>query len=489
MKEIYRFRSIDKVISTEELDIKNLDGSLAKGRDELRKQQIFFSALDKLNDPMEGHKDIYWQGDEIAWNNFLRHYLMCLEQIFSLYLIGGEEFALSVEQIPIFKKYSDFPTPQYARNFQEICDLFFAHEHIKKCVQFFVSRKNPPIRKNELLLYLDSLHFYALQCISEIFYTKGLINNQGKFANFNLSKTVLTEQYFSTLNKLKEEHPDKPDVIETLSMASSHARSQLKLISQYNNDAISPNKRFFIEEFSSLYLKQIEKLLYPNSYIACFSKDYRNASMWSHYAGNHEGICFQFKLQTKEKMVLNGIIGISGDKTGTRDIMGDSSHHVHMVNYKNKFPEIDFFRSLGSLPIPHIWEVWGLDQQNKKSLCFEYLDSKNESAWRDEYWQRCMDILVTKTDDWSYEEEIRLVLCPTVIDGPKASTSMTYSFNELEGIIFGINTRQDYKTKIIKIIEDKCREIGRKDFKFYQAYYCSNSGKIEKAALSLLTFK
>ena len=47
---IYRFRSIDKVLSSEDLgNPKNTEGY-----DELRKQQIYLSWLENLNDPMEG---------------------------------------------------------------------------------------------------------------------------------------------------------------------------------------------------------------------------------------------------------------------------------------------------------------------------------------------------------------------------------------------------------------------------------------------------
>jgi hypothetical protein len=42
---------------------------------ELENQEIYFASPQKLNDPMEGFKDIFWRGDEIIWANLLRHYL------------------------------------------------------------------------------------------------------------------------------------------------------------------------------------------------------------------------------------------------------------------------------------------------------------------------------------------------------------------------------------------------------------------------------
>ncbi len=65
---------------------------------------------------------------------------------------------------------------------------------------------------------------------------------------------------------------------------------------------------------------------------------------------------------------------------------------------------------------------------------------------------------------------------------------LKYNFNDLEGIIFGIRTSLDDKLKISKIIEKKCKELGRTDFKFYQAYFSRQRGKIEYSEMSLLKF-
>ena len=62
LSHLYRFRSIYAVID----------------RSELSNQEIYFAPSEKLNDPMEGYKDVFWSGDLIVWRNLLRHYLLCL---------------------------------------------------------------------------------------------------------------------------------------------------------------------------------------------------------------------------------------------------------------------------------------------------------------------------------------------------------------------------------------------------------------------------
>lgn len=54
---------------------RKVENILGKYR-ELENQEIYFSEIDALNDPMEGFRDFYWSGDLIVWQNFLKHYLL-----------------------------------------------------------------------------------------------------------------------------------------------------------------------------------------------------------------------------------------------------------------------------------------------------------------------------------------------------------------------------------------------------------------------------
>jgi hypothetical protein len=51
---LYRFRPVDDLLDTHE---------------ELAKQEIYFAPPEKLNDPMEAYKDVFWSGDLIVWRN------------------------------------------------------------------------------------------------------------------------------------------------------------------------------------------------------------------------------------------------------------------------------------------------------------------------------------------------------------------------------------------------------------------------------------
>jgi len=54
ISHLYRFRPVDAVLGEYE---------------ELAKQETYFAPPEKLNDPMEGYKDVFWSGDLIVWRN------------------------------------------------------------------------------------------------------------------------------------------------------------------------------------------------------------------------------------------------------------------------------------------------------------------------------------------------------------------------------------------------------------------------------------
>jgi hypothetical protein len=110
--------------------------------------------------------------------------------------------------------------------------------------------------------------------------------------------------------------------------------------------------------------------------------------------------------------------------------------------------------------------------------------------WQNKYWNAYEHAITRKLKAWAYEQEYRLTLSGmyTNFSEPKSRT-LTYDFNDLEGIIFGIKTPMERKLAICTIIEEKCRAAGRTDFKFYQAFYSRALGTIEHAEMGLLKFK
>lgn len=93
INEFYRFRSISSLIGNFE---------------ELENQSIYFAEPQFLNDPMEGYRDVYWEGDFIVWRNLFNHYLLCLEKACSLVIISGEEHQFVKMIYPFFLEQTTF---------------------------------------------------------------------------------------------------------------------------------------------------------------------------------------------------------------------------------------------------------------------------------------------------------------------------------------------------------------------------------------------
>jgi hypothetical protein len=83
----------------------------------------------------EGFKDIFWEGDLIAWKNLFSHYLLCANMAFSLWSICAEEIPISWDQIPILDPHGFAPTDEFKEHNKELIEQFFADPLISNYIQ------------------------------------------------------------------------------------------------------------------------------------------------------------------------------------------------------------------------------------------------------------------------------------------------------------------------------------------------------------------
>lgn len=471
---LYRFRSIN---------------ALLDGFNELENQEIYFATMEQLNDPMEGFKDIYWQGDEVVWKNLLKHYLYCLYMFYGAVCVAGAEHELSLNHISVFQDKEIMEIQKANGIYPRICDNFLKNPIIKSLLND-LAHKSRKIKRSELCFYLRTIHLFALGKIDEYHVKQGFPS----FINGKIKKKV--EQSLNVLKQFKntisiyENTPNADEIIPTLFDSAEFVNLQQNLIADYNQLFEEKNKRLLLIDFPEAYLKQINLLLYPDYYTACFNTKYSNASMWGHYATSHKGVCLKFKVkkENSEKPALSLFLPTSISGTKEKNII--SRNYVNLefkkVCYSNKYPSINFFESLGRLSGLILNEYW-YTCDGESSICAENV-FKNKNDWREEYWAKNEQCLCTKLADWEYEKEYRLLISNFFWDFEKVEDrKIKYDFLDLEGVIFGINTLTEDKIKIIKIIENKCKENNRNDFKFYQANYDNKTGKIYANELTLLT--
>lgn len=419
---------------------------------ELENQEIYFASNKELNDPMEGFKNLVFNGDRIVWRNLFKHYLICLESMYQTYLICGETYAkFKIDLIPIFINFDDLETPKYKKLFKKIYfETFEIYGHtIDK-----IATRTTSISKEELYKYLYPFHMIALEIIQRNYEAEGLIPKR--------------EDTLEIKNFVEQDTGKQIDAIEA--MIREHGQEKMD--------------KLFLLSFPKNYLRAIEKLTYPKNYVACFTGEdaINNSSVWGHYGDSHKGICLIFKPNEKESLSFsNAKIGYGGNGV----ILGEKSLSFDKIIYGETYPEIDFFRSLGRLPILKLKATWYMDDNKNISDIHDEIFT-DEEKWRNDYWNKYTQNNLIKTKDWAYEDEYRLVLNGGM-DGEidKEYRVLKYDFQNLHGLIFGINTSDEDKVKIFEIIQKKCIENKQKDFKFFQAYYCNANKNIQFRKLNI----
>jgi hypothetical protein len=459
---------------------------------ELENQEIFFSTLESLNDPMEGFIDLFWSGDYIVWENLLRHYLLCLDRACIQFMLIGETEAINLTSIPVLQTDDDLPTQESRDLYKRICGAFLAIPAVPEYVKGLSSRTRP-IRRDELRFHLRILHYHALNAIFSAYKDRGVMTPGGDAFQELLQRISLRPEIFEATKSLEARHPEVPDGSDRLYAAATGVHLQQVLIAKFNNPAGRANRNgnLIFDEFPDRYLKLLERMVYGDWYMACFSESCSNSSMWGHYANNHKGVCLKFAAATtvgqESSLALNTITGIRGSKANPNGefIHNFANRTFHKVNYQGAYPAIDFFRSLGRLRgIALSW--WYSDGRGNNSSCAHDVHG-DEAKWTEKYWAELLANQTSKLEDWSYEKEYRLVLNELIIDfADPLKRKLKYRFSDLKGIIFGMNTPEEDKLAIIRVIQEKCRKENREDFEFYQAYYAKHPGSIEAVPLTLI---
>jgi hypothetical protein len=472
---LYRFRPVERL----------LGGELAH-------QQIYFAKPEKLNDPMEGFRDIYWRGDAIVWSNLLRHFVLCVERAFSLFMILGEEQPLTWDVIPVFNHGDTSFTPQQKEKQEEILDAFFAEDCVSHYVGALASRAQP-VRRAELSAHLRFLHPLTILLVQECYRRHGLVKTEPVPPDMlDRLRDGIKEgtKAIDAIRILEEESGAqaefKTDMFYTAQLGTL---VELDLIHLYNG-TINPkdkNRNLVFVTFCDEFVHKIETLVYPPWYTACFMEECRNSSVWGNYGHNHTAACLKFKVKDVNGRPCLPLYRIAGLGSG-----GPTKHHVdhefHPVTYENQHLPVDFFGSLGRLPIPVLSQYWYGDRKGNFSRCGDAI-LKNQEAWRKVYWEAFQHAITRKLTDWHHEREHRLLLTGEMDFQRDEDRTVTYDFEYLDGIIFGLKTPSDTKLELFKIVEEKCRAHNRTDFKFYQAYYARATGTIEHAELSFLKFE
>ena len=200
---------------------------------------------------------------------------------------------------------------------------------------------------------------------------------------------------------------------------------------------------------TDLYTARMSELTTRSWYAACFSKTYQRQAMWAHYAQKGKGICLEFEtdsLHLKQCQLLD-------------------------VEYADHLPEVELFPYAGARLVEReamsIYRPLG----QKSSLTPDFESQERRLLWNQGLDSRTKQAALTKTSDWAYEQEMRLLSVHLLDGGPEI---VTYPSDALTGIIFGEETSEEIKNTVRSIMLSKHRHSRLATFTLYDAITQSN---------------
>lgn len=373
--------------------------------DELGNQEIYFSTLETLNDPTEGLHEIFWKGAEIVWINLFKY--------FALHFIEETQNHLSVTDR------------------ENIIDNFLGSI---ETISVIKKLRNIIIKKHHLELILSTVSFVLEEHINNIAHHLSTSNlRNGRIIIDAFVKHINTNGLYKYIVNYDTEQI-------------------------YSDSATFPprSKRHPVETF-------IENLIFKYSkqfYVACFSKNFSNLSMWGNYADNHKGICLIFQ--------------------NSKIPFAKRTLYYNKINYSNKVNRYNFFKLI-VMQSYRTFKTWTTFKgKNSKYHISQYNEfKKRHSLLR----QELIASLLTKEADWQFEKEYRLYIdnYGNKIGNTKydKGIALKYDFKSLRGIIWGINTTPQIKHNVFYAISALCKMHNIQKFKFYQAVYSFKNNKLK----------
>lgn len=419
---------------------------------EFENQELYFASPEELNDPMEAHHNIIFKGDKILWHNLFKHYLMCVYRsiVLSKYNVEDQTIFINVDNNSFISGFE--------KEFFDI--LYYNYYHvIDKYVDSIVNTFSF-VTSTQLLSFLIHIDHYTKHFIFE-FLDASKENRTPKIvANFVDTYPEFIHNSIQNRNQINED-------ISNSTMYDLHKNAYFNSCVYSDIDPYNSKKYTNLITFAYRYIKQIEKLFIPYTYMTSFTNNITNSTIWSHYSDSHKGICLIFK-SNNNKIKLHNLFNNK-----------KKLFKFEKVIYKNTYENIEFFSNINNTITDNIINNWYtnyFDYSRTSNLTNNF---KNRTQIdKKKYMKLIQKNVLTKLDHWNYEEEYKLLLFNDNNPLKKEEKLFRYDFNNLYGIIFGMHTNLKDKEEILNIIKAKCRKYNRKNFVIQDCFYDINNKNI-----------
>lgn len=463
-RHLYRFRSIDALLDEHH---------------ELERQEIFLQRFDRLNDPMEGCRQVVWEGDEILWRNFFRHYVLQLVYALRLCQINADLPWQPPDLRPELA-VEDLKAAELRDLVRLIQREVVACDDVQRLIGILLALAGP-LRFDNLRALLRLAHRRILYVSMKVLSRSKLV---GPDAPGREPPPIVTESLAREIVELQRSESLDANLA---ALESRLNESALAKHLQYRGKDDAQAGLFLDLDFPAAFLDAIVELMHPSWRTACFSEGCRDASMWASYGDGHQGVALKFRTETRHGrrgLPAQGVTGSGWSHgRGHYPIRTSTWYEFHPVEYSSAPPVVEFFTSLGQLPTPKILSCWKRDPELGASTKLDTITG-GDGDWQNEHWDRFRQATTRKFADWKHEREHRIIR-PDML-GPREDkdSAIRYDFSSLAGLVFGIRTPPEAKFRILEIIRAKCIDTGRSSFELFQAVKAPSETSLDLSPLS-----
>ncbi|MFV3316465.1 hypothetical protein [Pseudomonas sp. NY15374] len=476
MSQYFRFRTAERLLgrpATQEAEAR---------AGELDELTIYFASPEELNDPLEGHRETFFLGDVVAWKNLIKHYTLILYEAVIDRYAGPNKGEMHIDLKP-----SNFPETSQDYIKQAIASVQSCNA-IKMYIESLANSQRS-VSRLELSAHLSTLHTAILGYIFEALH-----------AELKIHETIMyiaSRENFLAYISLRAGEIAKegasPDLAKYIEIKTKFKQQAIRG-SVFREVELDSNAHRLFVNFPEEFSNHLDYLMYPRWYVACFMKSCSNSAIWGSYGDNHKGICLIYNSATagaNEGLTLKKLpfIYIQGYHYGRPK----DEYYLNMpltlplieVNYKPEYRGPNFFDSLLAVNKDWALSYWYTDESGIVSKNASSLYKTPAEVWpthSKEFLQSCTN----KTAHWEKETEARVILAG--VELTREERLVSYSFHQLDGIIFGIKTPDTVKIQIIKKISEHCKANRRANFKFYQAKFDESYQDIEYEHLTYITY-
>ncbi|MDD9941266.1 MAG: DUF2971 domain-containing protein [Myxococcales bacterium] len=470
---LFRFRSAEALLN---------DDPANGGFEEIERQTIYFAQPETLNDPMEGITDAFWDGDAVLWENLFRHYALSLLWYTSGWLVFDAE-EISEAKVGAALTTESLPTDAVRDHYHEFVSGFCSEIRSKELAGV-LGQRTVPLRRERLVSLLSLVHGSALHHLFKVLHRHGMYPSELPTHVVPADQVRLfVDAWEALVREPPTEEMPVEHVLEIVGRTMNRVNHQLELgmLSRADDKDRARKWIALLARFPDAYVDAfLSDLHFPPWRVACFSRRCVNASMWGTYGHEHRGAALVFRTHQYDEKRFFRLQGMAGQ--------GSQGHELEVrpVRYRDRPPPLDSFLEIGVLPRAKLEATWMKSEAGVPST--RLAEIADTDAWRKAHWKKAFERATWKHPDWKHEDELRLIVS-SVFRGDPAPAPLTYDFQQLEGIVFGMRMKTEDKLRIAQVVEKKCRTEGRSDFRFFQAHYSAQRGEMEVDELTLLEFK